>query len=115
MQKDSEKFCIAPFFFILVIWQFNTFFIPVFYTLIFKYNMYMKLFCIIEIVIHFLYNISMNFLRIILRIIFGCLLFLSMLLFLCVIVNILQVSYLCFPSFNDCSSPSCSALLRVSY
>ena len=40
---------------------------------------------------------------------FGFLLFLAMLLFFCVFVNILQVSYLCFTSFNDCNLSSCSA------
>ena len=43
---------------------------------------------------------------------FGHLLFLAMLLFLRVFVNILQVSYLCFCSFNDCNSPSCSAFFH---
>ena len=78
--------------------------------------MYTKLICIKEIFIHFLYNISMNFLHIILRIfycfMFGCLLFLAILLFLCVFVDVLQVSYLCFTSFSDCSSPSCHAFFR---
>ena len=43
---------------------------------------------------------------------FACLLFLVMLLFLCVFVNILQVSYSCFTSFNDCNSSSCSAFFN---
>ena len=53
--------------------------------------------------------------RIILRIfcfMFGHLLFLPTLLFLRVFVNILQVSYLRFCSFNDCNSPSCSAFFH---
>ena len=53
-----------------------------------------------------------NILRMFYCFIFGCLFFLVMLLFSCVFVNILQVSYLCFTTFNDCNSPSCSAFFR---
>ena len=91
----------SSFFFILVIWQFNTFVIPMlYYTVILCFNtnfhsfvalifnMYVKVICIREIFIHFMYNMNMDFLHIILRIfywfMFGCLLFLVMLLFLCV-------------------------------
>ena len=58
----------------------------------------------------------MNFLHIILRIfycfMFGYLLSLATSLFFCVLVNILQISYLCFTSFNDCNSLSCSAFIH---
>ena len=124
-------------FFILNVWRFNKFFITVFYTVIFTfwtlifivlvaliYNMYMKLLCVIKILIRFMFSIRMNFFRIAFRIfcfMFGCLLLLTMvsLLCWCFFVNVLQVSYLCFTSFNDCnlsssssSSSSCSVFVH---
>ena len=62
------------------------------------FNMYIKRTCVIEIFIHFLYNISMAFLRISFRVfycfMFGCLLFLALVNIVIVFVNILQASYL---------------------
>ena len=108
----------APTPFILFACQINTFSIPMFYPVIFIMfltlifivlvalisNMYVNLICIMEIFIHFLYYFKNFFFCFM----FGCLLFLAMLLLFCVFINILQVSYLCFTSFNDCNSSSCS-------
>ena len=118
-------------FFILNVWRFNKFFITVFYTVIFMfwtlifivlvaliYNMYMKLLCVIKILIRFMFSIRMNFFRNVFRIfcfMFGCLLLLTMVLLLCwcFFVNVLQVSYMCFTSFNDCNSSSSSCSVFV--
>ena len=83
----SQKFgkilnSFALIFLILVTWQFNTFCIPAFLSVIFTmvvtlifilyialiFNMYIKLICIIGIFINFLIHIFINFLRIIFRI-----------------------------------------------
>ena len=118
-------------FFILNVWRFNKFFVTVFYTVIFMfwtlifialvakiYNMYMKLLCVIKILIRFMFSIRMNFFRIVFRIfcfMFGYLLLLTMVLLLCwcFFVNVLQVSYMCFTSFNDCNSSSSSCSVFV--
>ena len=73
----------AATFFILLIWQFNTFFIRTFYTVIFVFlkvifailvalisNMYTKRICIIELFIHFMFNTSMNFLSVIFSLVY---------------------------------------------
>ena len=81
------------------------------------FNMYVKLIYIIEIFIHFSCNISMIFLCIIFRIfycfMFECFKFPALVLLLCVSVNVLQVSYSCFTSFNDCYSSPCSVFVHI--
>ena len=80
------------------------------------FNMYIKLICIIEILYIFGIILVWFFLRIIFRtfysFMFGCSLSLSKLLLLRVFINNSQVSYLCFTSFNDYNSSSCSAFFH---
>ena len=129
MKKILKVF--PPTFFILVIWQFKTFFIPMIHTVIFImlltlnfiilvaliFNMHIKLICMIEIFIHFSFNISMIFLGFILSsfscFMFGCFTFPVLVLLFCVSAIILLVSYLCFTSFNDYYSSSHSVFVHI--
>ena len=97
-EKSLNIFALT--FFILVIRQFDTFFVPMSYTLIFImfltpifivfvaliFNIYIKVFCIKEIFIRFLFNIS-DFLGIIFRIFYcfglGVEIFCDVIAFMC--------------------------------
>ena len=84
-----------------------------FYSSCSTYSLYVrKTYCTVEIFIHFLFNVCIKFFRVSFRFfIVSCLVvyfLLRAVVLLLRVFDISQVSYLCFTSFNDWNSSSCS-------
>ena len=125
----SQKFgkvlnSFALIFLILVILQFNSFYIPAFLSVIFTmvvtlvfilfialiFNMHIKLTCIVGIFINFFIHIFIIFFRIYFSHVLLFFFSLAIILLLCVSVNILHVSCLFFTNCNDYNLSTGSAV-----